>query len=337
MIFIKRTFRSFKTLLAIGTCLLPSFLRVRILRLAGFKIGKNVTISPLTIIAADEVEIGNDAYISPLVLIFNLKSAKIGNRAYISLGTFVYGHGPGSFEIGDFGATGLFCIINCTCDVTLGKYSCLGPRSMVSTHGNFLPKIQGFSNRYGEVKIGHHVWVMMDVKITSGVTIGDYVIAHAGTVITSDVPSNSVYTHSRKSFRVQPMNAIYRRTVNDEFLQKWKATLFSDLPSFVEAYFDLPIECAAKDAHWEISTPNGIFRIWDEASVQNLDGGNVGTHDIVIITRNVCSERLRLYCDINWLDVNLNLYNRATPSPFFDYIEFYFEMKHGVYFTLYEK
>ena len=44
----------------------------------------------------------------------------------------------------------------------------------------------------GEIKIGNNVWIGDKVTILGGVTIGDNVIIGANSVITKDVPSNSV-------------------------------------------------------------------------------------------------------------------------------------------------
>ena len=42
------------------------------------------------------------------------------------------------------------------------------------------------------IKIGNHVWIGMDAKILSGVTIGDGAIIAAGAVVTKDVPAYSL-------------------------------------------------------------------------------------------------------------------------------------------------
>jgi acetyltransferase-like isoleucine patch superfamily enzyme len=315
---------------------MPSFLRIPILRFVGFKIGKKVTIAPFSIIAADEIEFGNNVYISPLVLFFNLKRVKLGNGVYISLGTLVHGHGLGKLEMGDFSATGLFCVINCTCDVILGRYSCLGPRTFVATHGNFLPKNVGFSNHFGSIKIGSYVWIMLDVKITPGVIIGDYVIAHSGTVISTNIPDNSVHTHARESFRTYPMNVIYRKTVNDEYINKWKAALFFDLPSFMKDYFDMKIDCVAEEGRWVLNTPKGRVTIWDKDAIGDLSKIEYGKHDIIIAFKESDINTMQSFRKINWLDINSNFYNKARSSRLFDRIIFYFALKYAVFFTIYE-
>lgn len=337
MIFVKRNFRSFKKLLAMATFLLPSSLRIPILKFAGFKIGKNTTISPFTVIVADEVEIGNDVYISPFVLIFNLKRVKFGNKVYISLGTFVHSHGVGSLELGDFSATGLFCLINCTCDVSVGKYTCLGPRVMLVTHGSFLPKNLGFSTQYFSVKIGNYAWIMMDVKIVPGVNIGDYVIAHPGTVIMTDIPSNSVYTHERNSFRTYPMSTLYRKKVDEEYINRWRNSLFSDLASVIRDYFGLQTECIKQEGYWAVSTPKEAIKIWDKDIIRDFSDAKVSRCDIILVIKDSDLDAMQRFRNTNWLDINLNLYNKARHSALFDYLIFYFALKYGILFTLYER
>ena len=336
MIFIKRNFRSIKKCVAMATFFFPSFLRIPLLRLVGFKIGKKVTISPFSIIVADEVEFGNDVYISPFVLFFNLKKVKLGNGACISLGTFVHGHGLGGLEMGDFSATGLFCIVNCTCDVTVGKHSCLGPRTFIVTHGNFLPKNLGFSNQFASVNIGSYVWIMMDVKITPGVTIGDYVIVHSGAVVSTSILAHSVYSHARDVFKTYPMNIIYRKTVNDEYMNQWKATLFSDAPSFMKGYFGLEINCVVEEGRWVLHTPRETIKIWDKDAIGDLSKVKFGKHDIIIVFKESDLKMMQAFCKTNWLDINLNLYNKARASFLFDYTMFYLSMKYAIFFTMYE-
>ncbi|WP_255402065.1 DapH/DapD/GlmU-related protein [Prevotella sp. tc2-28] len=44
----------------------------------------------------------------------------------------------------------------------------------------------------GEIKIGRNVWIGDKVSIFGGVTIGDNVIIGAGSIVTHDIPSNSM-------------------------------------------------------------------------------------------------------------------------------------------------
>lgn len=55
----------------------------------------------------------------------------------------------------------------------------------VNSHNDFLPS-------HGKVKIGNNVWLGENVTILKGVTIGDNVIIGIGSIVTKDIPSNSV-------------------------------------------------------------------------------------------------------------------------------------------------
>ena len=45
----------------------------------------------------------------------------------------------------------------------------------------------------GDVNIGNNVWIGQDVKIMSGVTIGDYSVIASGSIVTKDVTDFALY------------------------------------------------------------------------------------------------------------------------------------------------
>ena len=55
----------------------------------------------------------------------------------------------------------------------------------VNSHNEFIPS-------HGRVKIGNNVWLGENVTILKNVTIGDNVIIGIGSVVTKDIPSNSI-------------------------------------------------------------------------------------------------------------------------------------------------
>ena len=75
-----------------------------------------------------------------------------------------------------------------------GRFVYIGDNS----HGNLtseessIPPSQRHLTTKGEIKIGNNVWICDKVSILSGVTIGDNVIIGAGSIVTHDIPSNSV-------------------------------------------------------------------------------------------------------------------------------------------------
>ena len=56
----------------------------------------------------------------------------------------------------------------------------------------FLFKYGEFLNSSGHIKIGNNIYFGMNVTVLKGVTIGDNCIIGAGSIVTKDIPSNSV-------------------------------------------------------------------------------------------------------------------------------------------------
>ena len=79
----------------------------------------------------------------------------------------------------------------------------LGDNVRITTNANLLTHDGGLwvlrntgklknSDKFGKIKIGNNVHIGMNVTIMPGVTIGDNVIIGVGSIVTKDIPSNSV-------------------------------------------------------------------------------------------------------------------------------------------------
>lgn len=100
---------------------------------------------------------------------------KIGSNTYISPTTYLDHHKKNMIEIGDNCYITRDCII---LDHTQDKQG--GPLKLWGTI------------EYGKVKIGNNVFIGVKSVIMPGVTIGDNVIIGAMSLVTRDIPSNSV-------------------------------------------------------------------------------------------------------------------------------------------------
>lgn len=79
------------------------------------------------------------------------------------------------------------------CKVTIGNNVMFGPHVMISTGTHPIDPIERQQTEYGmPITIGHNVWVGGNVSILPGVTIGDNCVIGAGSVVTRDIPENSV-------------------------------------------------------------------------------------------------------------------------------------------------
>ena len=78
--------------------------------------------------------------------------------------------------------------------VTIGDDCFIGPNVSIYTACHSTDPVERNSRREWAmpVTIGHNVWIGGSVTILPGVTIGDNVTIGAGSVITRDIPSNSI-------------------------------------------------------------------------------------------------------------------------------------------------
>ena len=84
------------------------------------------------------------------------------------------------------------CVIDLLCPrlISIGNDVTLTGVTLL-THDASLKKLTGYS-RFGKVRIGNMVFVGKNSTILPNVSIGDNVIVGAGSIVTRDIPSNSV-------------------------------------------------------------------------------------------------------------------------------------------------
>ena len=80
--------------------------------------------------------------------------------------------------------------------ITIGENVDINDNFTIMTHDFatfvFLNKYHDFVPSSGKVSIGNNVYIGRDVTILKGVTIGDNCIIGLGSIVTKDIPSNSV-------------------------------------------------------------------------------------------------------------------------------------------------
>ena len=108
---------------------------------------------------------GTSIYDSSVVL----GNVCVGEKCWIGPNTIL--DGSGGLEIGDF------------CDISAGTH--------IYTHDTVDRVIFGSDITRASVKIGSHCYIAPHVIITMGVTIGDYVVIGANSLVNSDIPSYS--------------------------------------------------------------------------------------------------------------------------------------------------
>ncbi|MBM7635309.1 sugar O-acetyltransferase [Streptococcus saliviloxodontae] len=78
--------------------------------------------------------------------------------------------------------------------IEIGDHVLFGPRVGIYTSNHAIDPIERANGAcYSKpVTIGSHVWIGGGVQINQGVTIGDNVVIGSGSVVTKDIPSNSI-------------------------------------------------------------------------------------------------------------------------------------------------
>lgn len=108
---------------------------------------------------------GTSIYDSSIVL----GDVTVGSNCWIGPNTIL--DGSGNLTIGD------------GCDISAGSH--------IYTHDTLNRVISGGGITHAPVRIGSHCYIGPNVIITKGVTIGDYVVIGANSLVNSDIPSNS--------------------------------------------------------------------------------------------------------------------------------------------------
>lgn len=75
--------------------------------------------------------------------------------------------------------------------ITIGDDVTMSIRVTVMAHDASTKKTLGYT-KIGQVHIGDHVFIGANTTILPGVTIGDYAVVGAGSIVTHDVPARTV-------------------------------------------------------------------------------------------------------------------------------------------------
>lgn len=97
-------------------------------------------------------------------------------------------------SLGDHFYANFDCVMLDGGGITIGDRVLIGPRVGLYTSNHAFDPQERFEGAcYAKpIKIGNDVWIGGGVQINPGVTIGNNVIIGSGSVVTQDIPSNSV-------------------------------------------------------------------------------------------------------------------------------------------------
>lgn len=84
--------------------------------------------------------------------------------------------------------------------ITVGDYVTISSNVKILAHDASMGYLTAGTCKIGIVEIGNHVFIGQGSTILCNVRIGDYAVIGAGSVVTSDVPSHTVYAGNPARF-----------------------------------------------------------------------------------------------------------------------------------------
>ena len=139
---------------------------------------------------------------SPNVVIDTDKKSilRFGKRVSIHSGGRVVSHSGGELNIGDRTSFNVGCILVCRGKITIGKNVSFGPNVTIYDHNHIMNALDGAKSSgfdLGSIEIGDNSWIGAGAIILLGAKIGKNCVIAAGSVVTGEVPDNTVLIQKR--------------------------------------------------------------------------------------------------------------------------------------------
>ena len=187
---------------------LPSFLKILVYRLKGYRIGKRVFIGMGSIIRGKKVFIGDGVSIGFFTIIRGDK-IHLGNHVIVGSTTFldtpniVIGEGtrineqvfvgglqfPNStFTVGRNCLIQQMSFINPSPSITIGDETAIGGHCLIFGHVSWQNYFEGYPVEFSPIEIGNHVGIGWRAFILPGAKIGDGAMIGANSVVNRSIP-----------------------------------------------------------------------------------------------------------------------------------------------------
>ncbi|MCC7478002.1 acyltransferase [bacterium] len=234
---------------------------------------------------AESIEIGDNVSIGDDVRIL-ARRVKIGDWVTIHNHTTIYGYEE--LEIGECSWIGQNVILNCTAPLRIGRGCTISAYSNLWTHFSGGDPLQGC--RYGEgneapCSLGEDAWIGVQCSIAP-VSIGEKALVLAGSIVTKDIPRNTVWggnpardltgrlgePYAELDFEQQLMMLLGR-------LADWRR---SRLEREAEAGAEERVAMLLEDAQHLMHEPygDGIMVLEDEVDIPALEARGISVFDL---------------------------------------------------------
>lgn len=194
----------------------PSFIKILLYKISGYKIGKGVRIGFGSIIKAKQVDIGQGTIIGAFTIII---SSDLSIERFTRIGTFTYldvnklnigedsrinenvyvsglSNPDSELRLGKRNLIMQYSFLNPTKPIILEDDVALGGLCCIFTHSSWQSVLEGYPVTFAPVTIRKNVWIAWRVFILPGVEIGENSTIAADSTVTADIPPHSLASGS---------------------------------------------------------------------------------------------------------------------------------------------
>jgi acetyltransferase-like isoleucine patch superfamily enzyme len=135
--------------------------------------------------------IGRNTIIRRRTEIINYANVRIGEESILQDFVYIRAGVNGKVDLGRGCMVNSFCRFFGHGGIEIGDFSQIGPGVTITTTDHDYTR-EDMAEIFKKVIIGKRVWIGANVTILPGVCIGDRTVIGAGSVVTKDLPSNSI-------------------------------------------------------------------------------------------------------------------------------------------------
>ncbi|SRR5579885_2089859 len=259
----------------------PTFIKVFLYRLKGYRIGKGVSIGLGAVICGEQVEVGDYTSIGFFTIIRG-KTIQLGSHVHIASLTFLdtphiqIGEGsnineqvfvgglqyPDSrFTVGRNCSIMQLSFINPARPIVIGDGCVIGGHCLIFTHSSSLNHFEGYPVDFAPIEIGNGVGLAWRVFVLPGAKIGDGTMVGANSLVAGTLPPHSMAVGYPA--RVVGRPPVFPKPVSDEE----KRDLFRKIcQEMIDYLIGMGLECRRDGDSCEIR----VKRRWRRAKQWRL-------------------------------------------------------------------
>jgi acetyltransferase-like isoleucine patch superfamily enzyme len=306
----------------------PSFIKVWIYRLKGYRIGKGVSIGLGSVVLGKKVTIGDHTSVGFLTLI---RGDEIRLGSYVQIGSMTFLDTP-YMEIGEGTkineqvfvgglqfpesrfVVGRNCqimqmsFLNPSPSITIGDDSGIGGHALIFGHGSWLNQLEGYHVEFQPIEIGKGASLAWRVFVMPGTKIGDGSVIAQNSMVKGVIPPNSLAMGYPA--RVIGQAPTFPKQLSDEERVELFRNIIKDM---IHCFSGWGLQCDSSgnrlrcsktvDTWWSRKTVSLTLETIDQEPTAEWVDGLAGTNVVVSLREIPTGLRERLVAkNVMWID-----------------------------------